>query len=282
MHPDDRTYTWTKFNGKKQSRLDFFLVSSSLMPFVQTSSIVPGFCSDHSAIELEMDFSKLSRWKGFWKFNASLLGDQKYRDLIKNTIKRVTAQYAIVLDDENFYVNASKEDLEKFFSSNSEALQHIPLKINSQSFLDVLLLEIRRETMQFAARKKRKSIAHEQKIVAEIEVLENKMNAEQDEAEMVSINKELQVKKRELENIYAIQAEGAFTHARAETKIEGEKPSRLFCSLEKHNAVQKHVPKLIVEKNGRKEELNNQNKLRSKSIGTTKTYLKLKMSMTQV
>ena len=35
--------------------------------------------------------------------------------------------------------------------------------------------------------------------------------------------------------------------------MEGEKPTRLFCALEKHNGSQKHVPKLNVEKNGRKE-----------------------------
>ena len=159
MHPDDRTFTWTKFNGKKQSRLDFFLISSSLMPFVQSSSIIPGFCSDHSAIQLDIDFSKFSRGRGFWKFNASLLGDHKFRDLIKTTVKRVTAQYGIISGDENFYVNASKEELGEFYSTSPEALQHIPLKINHQSFLDVLLLEIRRETMIYSARKKRDRIA---------------------------------------------------------------------------------------------------------------------------
>ena len=68
----------------------------------------------------------------------------------------------------------------------------------------------------------------------------------------------MQVNKIELENIYAFQAQGAYIRAKARYKIEGEKPSRLFCSLEKHNAVQKHIPKLIVEKNDKKVEITDQ------------------------
>ena len=95
LHPDDRTFTWRKFNSNKQGRLDYFLVSSSLMPYFRNANIVSGFCSDHSVIELEIDFAQFNRGKGFWKFNSSLLGHTEYRDLVKHTIKRVTAQYAI-------------------------------------------------------------------------------------------------------------------------------------------------------------------------------------------
>lgn len=168
LHPDERTFTWRKFNGKKQGRLDYFLISASLMPFVQKASITPGFCSDHSAIELEIDFSKFIRGRGFWKFNASLLGDLTYRDLVKTVIKRVTAQYGIINDDKNFHVNASKNELNELFSLSPEALQHIPLKINNQSFLDVLPLEIRRETMNYSGRKKRERMLIESKLVEDI------------------------------------------------------------------------------------------------------------------
>ena len=46
-------------------------------------------------------------------------------------------------------------------------------------------------------------------------------------------------------------------------KVEGEKPTRLFCSLEKFNAVQKHVPKLIIEKDGLEHELLKQKAIES-------------------
>ena len=70
-----------------------------------------------------------------------------------------------------------------------------------------------------------------------------------------NLNAELQNKKLELDNIYAFQAQGAFIRARARYQMEREKPSKLFCSLEKHNAIQKHIPKLIVDNNGHKNEV---------------------------
>ena len=56
---------------------------------------------------------------------------------IKSTIKRVVAQYAIINNDENFFINASAQDLQDFYSSNTpESLQSQNLKINPQTFLD--------------------------------------------------------------------------------------------------------------------------------------------------
>ena len=47
LHPHDKIFTWQKYNENKQGRLDFFLISASLLPFVQKAEIKPGFCSDH-------------------------------------------------------------------------------------------------------------------------------------------------------------------------------------------------------------------------------------------
>ena len=249
LHPHQRTYTWQKYNENKQSRLDYFLISASLLPFIQSAKIVPSYCSDHSGIELEVDFSKFVRGRGFWKFNTSLLSDPQYVEKIKSVIKRVVAQYAIINGNHNFYESVSEEILNDFYSNSTpESLQFCTLKINHQSFLDVLLLEIRRETIAFSAKKKRERLANELLLVSTIEKLEIELAAVQNDVNFEIINTNLQTKKAELENIYAFQAQGAFVRARAQYKNEGEKPTRLFCSLEKHNAVQKHIPKLFIEK----------------------------------
>ena len=60
--------------------------------------------------------------------------------------------------------------------------------------------------------------------------------------------------------------------ARAKYKLDGEKASRLFCSLEKYNGTQKYIPQLIVEENGLKKNLNNQPEIESASM---KFYSKL-------
>ena len=262
LHPDEKKFTWQKFNENKQSRLDFFLISSSLLPFIQNAKIIPGFCSDHSGIELEIDFSKFTRGKGFWKFNKSLLNEPSYLALIKSVIKCVVAQYAIVDNDENFYVNTTEAILQDFYSSTGpETLQFINLKIDPQSFLDVLLLEIRRETISFSAKRKRDRQANELLLLHDIENLESELAREIDEENFRPINDQLQSKKVELDNIYAFQAQGAFIRARARYKVQGEKPSKMFCSLEQHNSVQKHMPKLVIERDGQKVEITEQKQI---------------------
>ena len=81
-----------------------------------------------------------------------------------------------------------------------------------------------------------------------------------------NLNSDLQSKKIELDSIYAFQAQGAFIRARAKYKVEGEKPSRLFCALEKHNCDQKIIPKLIIESNGQKQELKDQKSIESEIL----------------
>ena len=140
-----------------------------------------------------------------------------------------------------------------------ESLQSVNLKINPESFLDVLLLEIRRESISYSSKQKRERQAKELLLIHDIEALETQLAEEtEDNENFQTSNSNLQTKKAELEKMYSYQAEGAFIRARAQYKIEGEQPSRLFLTLEKFNGVQKHIPKLITEKNGVKTVLTEQ------------------------
>ena len=57
--------------------------------------------SDHSPVNIEIEFINQERGRGTWKFNNSILGDQEYVELIKITINEVIGQYKID-DNENF------------------------------------------------------------------------------------------------------------------------------------------------------------------------------------
>ena len=158
LHPTDRKYSWKQWGNKKYSRLDYFLISNSLLPFIQKADILPASFSDHSPIILEIDFSKFQRGRGFWKMNNSLLSDSIYVNTIKDTIKKVTAQYAIINDDRNFLINATPEQFEHFCSTQTpESLQSLPLQINPELFLDTLMMEIRRNTISYSAPKKKRT-----------------------------------------------------------------------------------------------------------------------------
>ena len=225
-------------------------MSSSLVPYVENVDISTGTFSDHSIISMDIDFTRFIRGRGFWKLNTSLLKDREYVKMVNNIIKRVACQYAIINNDPNFYTKASIEDIEEFLCNQTpESFATLEYTINPQLLLEMILLEIRRETIKLSMQKKKQRILKEQLLYQEIEALERRIG-ESNDSNFATLDEECQQKKLELEELLAYQAEGAFVRTRMKEKVEGEKPTKLFCALEKHNSVQKYISKLNVVKNG--------------------------------
>ena len=261
LNPTLKKYSWKQWGTSKFARLDYFLVSSSLLPFIQRVEILPTCYSDHNPISLEIDFSRFQRGYGFWKLNNSLLYDTEYVSMVKDVINRVTCQYAIINNDENFFENCSDEELHEFKTSQSaESLQSLPLKINSELFLETLFMEIRRVTILFSASKKRNRLEKELSLLSDIEILENQVQNSVDHND--NLETELHDKKEALEELYRYQAQGAYIRSRAIYKVEGERPTKFFCALEKYNGIQKYVPQLLVEdRNGQEQAITDQNEV---------------------
>ncbi len=74
------------------SRLDFFLIDGSLVENVKNVDIVPGIMSDHNMATLGADINPAPRGRGYWKFNTSLLNDQRYKDKIRKVITYYKAE----------------------------------------------------------------------------------------------------------------------------------------------------------------------------------------------
>ena len=86
-HPEKCQYTWKQKSPLIQCRLDFFLISSSLIDYVKESSIIPSIRSDHSSIALSFhNIDSNQRGKGYWKFNSRLLLDETYTNQLKEKI----------------------------------------------------------------------------------------------------------------------------------------------------------------------------------------------------
>ena len=68
------------------SRLDYFLVSNSLVNTVCDCTIIPGFKSDHSIVTISMQFTNEQRGPGYFKINNSILLQSEYQKQIKKTI----------------------------------------------------------------------------------------------------------------------------------------------------------------------------------------------------
>ena len=112
IHPLTKRYTWRKRNPVKQSPLDFFLVTESLLPSITSADIEASYRSDHSPITLNLKLNDFQHKRGLWKFNNSLLYDSKYLNAVRNIISETKTQYALL-------------------TYNRENLCNIPLKFNS-------------------------------------------------------------------------------------------------------------------------------------------------------
>ena len=94
-------------------------------------------------------------------------------------------------------------------SQSTESLQSLPLKINSELFLETLFMEIRRVTILFSASKKQNHLLEKElSLLSDNEILENQVQNNVDHNDNLST--ELNDKKEALEDLYKYQAQGAY------------------------------------------------------------------------
>ena len=93
----DYTRTYTKKDGTKgASRLDYFLISQSMLKFVSQSLIGVLGGGDHCAIKLDLNFSDAK--KNMFRFPPSLLTDKLYRLKLKERIEQLVQDNAEACD----------------------------------------------------------------------------------------------------------------------------------------------------------------------------------------
>ena len=222
-----RRYTWFKTNPVKKARLDYFLISSELMAFVEKVNISPGYRSDHSVIELTLSLLDFDKGRGFWKFNNSLLRDDNYIKLVKDTITTVKKQY----------MASPYNPLHIYEISN----ENLVFQIDDQLFFEQLLMNVRGVTIGYCSRKKKEREAQVKTLEEEITQLEITRNNDNSTETEENLNKA----KQKLEDIRKEYIKGLFVRTKAKWIEEGEKPTKYFLSLEKRNYINKTVYKLI-------------------------------------
>lgn len=225
LHPDLRRYTWRKKNPLKQARLDFFLFTDDMLPYLKKCCIETSYRSDHSRILLDLELSPFVRGKGLWKFNNSLLYDIQYITLVKEKIAEIRRQYA-----------ALPYDLDNLDHVDNDLVQ---FTINDQLFLEVLLMEIRGKTISYSSFKKKERVDREKVLHREIQVIEEDL----DNASVDLLDR----KRLELENLRKEKLNGKMIRSRAQWIEEGEKPTNYFCGLESKNFTNKIIPKVQID-----------------------------------
>ena len=125
-HPLEKKFTWRQETQKKFARLDYFLMSESLLDIFAESSIKTRYKSDHSPICLKLFISKSPRGRGVWKLNNSLLLDNDLIDIITNEIELMVSIYACTPYHPDFVNNYRTENLEFMIEIISFGMSYLP------------------------------------------------------------------------------------------------------------------------------------------------------------
>ena len=200
--------------------------------------MIPGYRTDHSMITIRLNINEQVHGKGFFKFNKSLIRDSSYVEKVKQTIQRTVLQYALPVYSTDFMANHIGE---------------VGFTISDSLLWEVLILNIRTETITYGIHRKRQMRKEEELLVNKIAKLEVKLSV----SNSCEIFDELEVHKTRLENMHKQRTEGLITRSRARWHESGEKSTAYFLGLEKRNYVNKLIPSLCVGM----EKITNQDKI---------------------
>ena len=85
-HGRKKRFTWSRKSSKVKSTLDYWFIPCVFENFVEKIEIIPGFGSDHMAVEMVLQIHGQEKGPGYWKLNNSLLENQSYNEGIEHLV----------------------------------------------------------------------------------------------------------------------------------------------------------------------------------------------------
>jgi len=224
QHGNDKEYTWFSHRrpkGKRSidpnvqkeyeyiaCRLDFFIVPFNMQQNVTYNKILAGFHSDHALVALSLNMNKISRGRGFWKINTSLLENSDYLEEIGRTIDNTP------LENPNTPAGLLWEQT----------------KCN-----------IRRDSISFSHRLRKK---HKDDLI-KLEADKTRLQERLLQSPCAALGEELKHIESEIDSKIAYQVQGAAIRARSLFYEQGEKSTKFFHGLEKVKGNSKIISTLI-------------------------------------
>ena len=192
-NPSKRCFTYESSALKMKSRIDFFLISRSLISSTKTADIKTAIAPDHKDIRLFLQFENKKKGPGLWKFNNSLLNDDTFVNLITTNYPIICRKYAY--------------------------LTNLKLK------WEMIKMEIRSLTIPYAKNKAKNIRTLEKQLESRIESLENNIDANPGDSTDAE-QQEIERLKTELCRIYEERADGAILRSKVRWIEHGEKPTK--------------------------------------------------------
>ena len=85
LNPNERSFSYESKSLKVSSRIDFYLISKSITNGAVKANTKVSNAPDHKAVVLDLRILSEKRGPGLWKFNNSLVEDNEFVELIKNS-----------------------------------------------------------------------------------------------------------------------------------------------------------------------------------------------------
>ena len=206
LNQDARRYTWRRRNPEIHCRLDFFLVSQSVMYNVKDTDISAGYKTDHSLITIKIAQHSNTRGPGFWKLNKSFLKGTEYINQIRETIEQVKLEYR-----EDKYVNPAL-------------------------MWEMIKLKIRVKSIRYGKSKRSRMLREEEQLESLVNNLQKDIeNGKKEDKETITIQRKLDETTRKLEKIIEYKTKGAILRSKCRWHNEGEKNTKYFLNLEKRH-----------------------------------------------
>ena len=97
VNPREREYTFYSHCHKSHSRIDFFLISNTLIDSVVDCKIGAIALSDHATVELHIDLQTDRDRKGRWRLNTRILQDEVFSNTLSEELKSFFNQHRIYI-----------------------------------------------------------------------------------------------------------------------------------------------------------------------------------------
>ena len=263
LHPTpssgDKTWrAWNKARRKaeKEARLDYFIVDTGLASFVQLVGAAAPFTSkfDHRPVLLNVDFNKVDRGPGYWKFNNSMLEKPDFLKKVREQIAYTLLNYQAAETPESILLN-----IHQILDMTPAQQAEIKITLNPHQFLEYLLFSIKGVARKYGQRRKanlvreKESAEEKQKALTKLHdgLLEKIRSGPQcgtTEEAYIAVKDCLTVLQKKILDIDTHLCEGAYIRCGSRWKCESEAPTKVFFQQEKWRGQQRFIG--IVEVDG--------------------------------
>lgn len=212
QNPDKKCFTCRRVpQSARGNRIDYVLISQSLFQFIVKNDIIPGFRSDHQFLVVGLSLFQTDRGKGFWKMNCTIIKNPEFIQKVSLMITEECAQ--------EYESAAHRWEIIKFRTRC--IAQEISIHKSSDRKNRLRILERKLKFWENPD-----NINHT-----------NLFTAESGENLIVSLRKEI-------EDINALQTKGSMLRCKRNWYEYGQKSSKYFFNLEKHNYNTKTITRL--------------------------------------